>query len=127
MKKKIKITEKQLKMLREQSDEYSSLHNSIKDYMKDDDVSFTDVNELLSSSHIRLSNAISMKDWNEVNDVINDIKKYLDSTYKSKEDIKPEIGDQSSVLDDTDDERDERNYGVNESIKKLKLQFKRFL
>lgn len=127
MKKKIVITEEQLKMLKELGDDFSSLHKSIGDYMASNSAGFQDERELLSSISIRLSNAIKMKNWGDVNDVNMDIKSFMDKTYKSKEDIAPEIGDQSSVMDDTPEEKDERNYGINESIQKLKSDFKRLV
>lgn len=127
MKKKIKITETQLKMLKEQGDEYSSLSKSISNYMDSEHGGFKNERELMGSVYNRLSDAISTKNWNVVNDVSSDIKKFMDETYKSKEDLVPKIGDQSSVVDDTPEESDERNYGINESINKLKTDFKRFL
>ena len=120
----IKITEKQLKMLVEQSqeqrneeDDLSSLDRSISKYMKDNSNSFfKNEKELLSSSFDRLSNALMLKDWNLVNEVTSDIKKYMDLSYQSKEDV--------SLENPT---AEDENYSMNESIKKLKSTFKRIV
>lgn len=97
MKTKIIITESQLKMLSEQSqeqrldmDEYYSgpLEN--------------ESNEELESIFENLHRAVVKKDWDIVYEVYNDLSHYLnkDKTH--------------SVLDDTPEQERERNYGVDD-------------
>ena len=114
--------------LNEFGDDFEQLKSSVGDYMKDDQTSFIDEKSIITSSSVNLENAISMKDWNIVGDVNNDLKSFIEKNYTSKEDVDvPKIGDQSSVLDDTPDESMERNSGINESIEKVKTTFKRFI
>lgn len=127
MKNKIKITEKQLKMLKEQNDEFSSLSKSVGDFMKEmGGENFETSEQLIKSISQRLANAITLKEWYLVKEVFDDVYKFEKEKLTSKEE-QPSIGNQSSVLDDTDEKNYERNYGIEESIKKIKSEFKRFL
>lgn len=123
----MKLTELQLvelrKTLKEQSQEQRISHDSDlpmhEEHMENSD--------MMRSMYDRLSNAVMLREWSLVDEVVGDIKRYMESTYKSKEDISSEIGVPSSVESDDDDEYQERNYGVNESIDRIKSDFKRFI
>jgi hypothetical protein len=131
--KKIKITEDQLKFLMENKDkevneqidsengdDFDSMKKSIGDSMNQNHEGFKSPEDLISSISERLSNAISLQEWDLVKQVLEDTNKYNSTSA-------PEIGEPSSVLDDTPEEKDERNYGIEESIKKIRSDFKRFI
>jgi hypothetical protein len=149
MSKKIRITESQLKVLLENNkksikeqeawnrdpsntDNYFDGDNDPRDnpdFDKEEEESHNDnfdsPDELLLSVSERLSNAITTQDWALVHEVFNDVRDFI-SNKVSKEDL-PTIGDESSVMNDTPEEHDERNYSISESIEKIKLNFKRFI
>ncbi len=125
---KIKITESQLKMILgkkklienfdEDSDEFGSMKSAVSSYIDSGEDSIETPEALISSISDRLANAISSGDWEEVKSINHQVNSFKD---------KMGGGEESSVANDTPEEYDERNFGISESIEKIKSEFKRFL
>jgi hypothetical protein len=112
MSKKLKITESQLKKLVEMYDEPEMQPGK-----------FDSTGELLHSVTGRLANALQMKDWYLVKEVFMDISHY------SEEDTSTHGIESSDDFDDNTSKLSQgaMDYNMNESVQKIKNQFKRLL
>jgi hypothetical protein len=112
MSKKLKITESQLKKLVEMYDEPEMQPGK-----------FDSTSELLHSVTGRLANALQMRDWYMVKEVFMDISHY------SEEDTSTHgIEDSTDFTDSTSElAHTALDSNMNESVQKIKNQFKRLL